>query len=97
MLILIVNILCLIGSLCAAYFARKCEHDAHTYTDGAHESAMSASRFRNTAATHASSAADYAMKAQVFSGSHEICNTCNSLVARFEKSEDGSVKCFNCK
>jgi hypothetical protein len=104
LVILIVNILCLIGSLCAAYHAYKQANDAHTYCDGAHESTMAAGGFMNRAEAasliakiSSSKAEEHAAKAQIFSPTHEMCSTCKSQVARFEKSEDGSVKCFNCK
>jgi hypothetical protein len=96
-IITIANIACLIGSLQAYRAAQKHENDAHTYCDGAHESAMAASRFRNEAGVHAASAADHTVKAHVFSGNHEICDTCHTLVARFEKLENGDIVCANCK
>jgi hypothetical protein len=35
-------------------------------------------------------------KTCVQSSNHEVCSFCNKLVARFERLEDGSIRCANC-
>lgn len=100
----VINAALCAGSVYAACFARNHADNAHTYTDGAHESAMAAGKFMNeagvhatTAKLHATKAEEGAIKSQLLAPSFAICDTCKTLVARFNKLEDGSIICVNCK
>ena len=58
---------------------------AHAYADGA-------GKFMNRAETIAN-------RVHIISTSadHDVCSSCKSIVARFDRRNDGSVICANCK
>jgi hypothetical protein len=78
-------------------YARGYEENACLFRVQAYEDAERAQKHAEIAKLHATKAEEGAIKSQLLAPSFAICDTCKTLVARYDRLEDESVVCINCK